>query len=104
MNYDYTYSSYQFLDLGNGLIKLFVGSSDDWRLNSGCTKIIIEGEYAYVHGESGSVYRIPVEARHLPAYAMSVLCNIMTKIGADKRYVCNLISLEEASTILEESK
>lgn len=103
MNYDYSYQAWQFLDLGEGIVKLFVGDSESWRLNSGCEKIIIDGDYAYVYGVSGSIYRIPAQgSSHMPSYPLSVLCRMMTSIGTSG-YKCDLISLKQAMEIVNES-
>lgn len=103
MHYDYSYSAWQFLDLGYDTVKLFVGDSESWKLNSGCEKIEIEGDYAYVHGVSGSVYRIPAHgSSHMPSYPLSVLCRMMTSIGTSG-YKCDLISLGKAMEIVNES-
>jgi len=102
-SYDHTYNSYQFIKLADN-VKLFVGSSDDWRFNSGVTKIDpdVEDGFLYVHGHSGSIYRIPVVSGHMSGYATSVLCGIVCRIAAAGIYDYSLLTLDEAIEMVAE--
>lgn len=54
------------------LYKVFGGwyggyaDGDSWRINSGITKIVQDGEYYHIHGYTGSVYTV-----HKDSYGMS---------------------------------
>lgn len=101
MNYDYAPIGYQFIEL-QGCIKMFAGWSYSWRLNSGVTKIVIEDTYAYVHGYSGSIYRISLKHNHVSFYAGSVLCGIVTQLNEAGEYY-KLMNLEEVIDKINES-
>jgi len=101
--------AYRFILIDNSLVKLFASWDGAWaiaeeyRLNSGCTKIIpIEGYYQ-VYGYSGSMYYIHNEQGHLNSYTSSVLRGIVKRLE-DAYVPVKELSLQEAIKYLEEKK
>lgn len=51
--------------------------SDSWKLNSGITKVEVDGDYYLFHGSSGSVYRCNKNIYRTSGYGAGVLANII---------------------------
>lgn len=69
---------------------------DEWRLNSGCTKIIEESDCYVVYGHSGSVYELAKGYEGTSAWSSSVLHEFIRK---NENFV--IISPEEAMELVE---
>lgn len=99
--------AYRFILIDNSLVKLFASWDGAWaiaeeyRLNSGCTKIIPVDDYWQVFGYSGSMYYIRDQQGHLNSYTSSVLRGIVKRLEEGGVPVRE-ISLQEAIEYLEE--
>jgi len=51
--------------------------SDNWKLNSGITKVIREGDILHFKGTSGSVYKCHIESYGTSGYGYGVLQNLI---------------------------
>lgn len=52
---------------------------DSWRMNSGITKIVEDGEYFHIHGYSGSVYTV-----HKNSYGMGGYMSMVYESSVEK--------------------
>jgi len=93
------------LNEGENYYKVLAGwsggylGSDRWRMNSGISRIEVDGDFYLFHGYSGSVYRC-----HKEAYGMtSLMSSVVNKIV--DRFPGQIKVLDEfnPSTILEMS-
>ena len=100
--------AYRFILIDNSLVKLFASWDGAWaiaeeyRLNSGCTKIIPVDDYYVVQGYSGSMYYIRKEKGILNSYTNGVYRSIIKKLE-DAGVPVKEVSLQEAIEYLEES-
>ena len=46
--------------------------SDSWKMNSGITKVDVDGDVYLFHGESGSVYRCHKNTERMSGYMMNI--------------------------------
>lgn len=56
------------------------GGSDEWKLNSGITKIVKDGDCLIVHGFSGSTYKCYKETERASGLMLAVITNYQTKL------------------------
>ena len=59
--------------------KVFASWADEWRMNSGISKVEDAGEYFLFHGYSGSVYKCDKQAYGTNSYTQGVLDDIIEK-------------------------
>ncbi len=58
--------------------RVFVGwyggyaGSDSWKMNSGITRVVQDGDIFHFHGESGSVYSCYKDAERMTGYMMQI--------------------------------
>lgn len=108
---NYTPDTYQFIRLSSDqdtdvIVKLFavwVGgylTGDSWKLNSGVTKIIKDGDVFHVHGYSGSVYTVSAEQAPMTSYGSGILNKILDS-GVRQGINIELISLEDALRVVK---
>lgn len=86
MNNDYIPDTWVVLEIKSEdeepIRKLFGGwyggytSGDEWRLNSGITETVDNGDHYEFHGYSGSVYKCYKNNQKMSSYQMSILNNI----------------------------
>lgn len=67
---------------------------DSWRINSGITKVEVEGDTAKFYGSSGSVYIVNKDSVGTTGYTGSVLGGLVTS-AKESGMVINGITLEE---------
>ena len=90
--------AYRFIEIKQPdegiLIKLFSSwrggylHGDSWRINSGCLRIEEDGDEAFIHGYSGSIYYIKKDSPgNLTSFTSSVLDDLLDKLGDDARIV-----------------
>ncbi len=90
--------AYRFIEIKQPddtlLIKIFSSwrggylHGDSWRINSGIIRIEEDGDEAFIHGYSGSVYCINREnPGSLTSFTSSVLNDLLDKLGDDARIV-----------------
>jgi len=75
---------------------------DSWRMNSGITKIVKDGEYFHFHGYTGSVYTC-----HKDSYGMSSIMSAVYMSSLEKANLENVgfrsLTEEEAKEYINES-
>lgn len=83
---DYTPDKWVVVKIGDeNLHKVFAcwyggyAGSDSWKLNSGITKVTLEGNVYSFEGSSGSVYECHKDSYGTNMYGMSVLSNMIDK-------------------------
>ena len=91
--------AYRFIEIkqpedDTSIIKLYASwrggylHGDSWRINSGILRIEEQGDEAFVHGYSGSVYCIKKDYEGiLTSFTFSVLDDLLDKLGDDARIV-----------------
>jgi hypothetical protein len=72
-------------------------SSNNWRLNSGITKVTLDGDVYTFEGSSGSVYECHKDAWGTSGYGLGVLNGIIE--GANKDGVTMDILLEDINLL-----
>ena len=98
----YCPDKWHFVDTGT-CVKVFATwlggyvHGDEWRLNSGCTKIIEEQDCYVVYGYSGSVYGLVKGREGTSAWSSSVLSRFMSNNESMK-----IITVEEAINLVEQ--
>ena len=85
----YTPSGYLILKINTGSETIYkvMGSwegrgmldSDSWRMNSGITNIELDETTGLlsIHGNSGSIYKVPINAQGLNGYAKGILAPLL---------------------------
>jgi hypothetical protein len=50
---------------------------NSWRLNSGITKVEVDGDYYLFHGNSGSIYKCHKDSEHLSVITAQILNSLL---------------------------
>ena len=64
---------------------------DEWRLNSGVTKIEEDGQLYRFHGSSGSVYQCHKATYGMSAYTMGILSNFQKQVDETEGVTLELL-------------
>lgn len=84
----YTPDNFVILKIKNGeetAFKVLAGWSggyldgDSWKMNSGITKVEMDGDYYLFHGYTGSVYKCHKDSEQVRMNISGVLSNILAK-------------------------
>lgn len=91
------------------LYKLFGGwyggyaNGDSWRMNSGITKVVKDGEYIHFHGYSGSVYTCHMDSYGMSGYMSAVYMDMVDKTLDLEKITFRSLTEEEAKEYINES-
>lgn len=69
-------------------------SGDSWKLNSGVTKIEVDGDLYHFHGSSGSVYICHKKAYGMSSYTMGILSSFEKQVDEVEGVILELLPEE----------
>jgi hypothetical protein len=75
---------------------------DSWRMNSGISKLVVDGNMYYFHGFSGSVVEVYKNATRITSYNSGILAKVVGQKGVELIEYEDIISELEANGVVVE--